>query len=276
MIKASEIVRVSPKYLGTPYNTLDCQAFVEKCLRDCGNSTNLAGSNAWYRKVMQEGWVGTPEECKKQFGMIPVGAFLFILSDNGKEPEKYKKDGIGNASHIGIYTNLTGKQMVQMAKDFGNAIAGAFNYGNGAIHSSSTYGAVCTSNFAGKAINGGWNRIGLWNKIDYGIGLWNQPEEEAGGNNMTTYQAKVVGGRLNLREQPSSGATKVCQIPDGEIVNVTDETGNWAKTSYSGHTGWVLKDYLEPVTPDGDTIAVNRKRLEAIYDELGDMLGLRG
>lgn len=276
MIKASEIVQVSPKYLGTPYNTLDCQAFVEKCLRDCGNSTNLAGSNAWYRKVMQEGWVGSPEECKKQFGMIPVGAFLFILSDNGKEPEKYKKDGIGNASHIGIYTSLTGKQMVQMAKDDGNAIAGAFNYGNGAIHSSSTYGAVCTSNFAGKAINGGWNRIGLWNKIDYGIGLWNQPEEEAGGKTMAGYQAKVVGGRLNLREQPSSGASKVCQIPDGEVVNVTDETGNWAKTSYSGNTGWVIKDYLEPVTADGDTIAVNRKRLEALYDELGDMLGLRG
>lgn len=268
MIKAQDLKTAGCRYLGTPYNTLDCQAFVEKCLKDCGNSTNLAGSNAWYRKIMKEGWVGSPEECKQKYGRIPEGAFLFILSNNGKEPERYKADGIGNASHIGLYTGLTGKQMVQMANEAGNKVAGGFNYGDGAIHSSSSHAAVCTSNFSGKSINGGWNRVGLWNQIDYGL--------EGEKKEMTSYQARVVGGGLNLREQPNLTASRILQIPDGEIVNVTDEFGNWSRIGYAGKEGWVVSEYLEPVAQDEDTVTVSRKRLLAVYDELGDILGLRG
>ena len=131
-------------YLGRSYAEMDCQAFVERCLRDVGISLNLAGSNAWYRKMT---WVGSPEECRKEFGSVPVGAFLFILETDGKEPEKYRKDGIGNASHIGL---RTGK-------------------GDGAIHSSKSKGCVAYSVFKDKMIrNGGWNRVGLWDEIDYG------------------------------------------------------------------------------------------------------------
>lgn len=93
---------------------------------------------------------------------------------------------------------------------------------------------------------------------------------------MEPYQAKVVGGKLNLREQPNSAAERLCQIPDGEIVNVTDEALDWAKTAYNGHDGWVMKQYLEPITQDGDVVSVSKKRLMAVYDELGDILGLRG
>ena len=80
MPKASELLKVSPKYLGTPYSKMDCQAFVEKCLSDIGIHDNLPGSNAWYRRMT---WVGTPEECKTSFGKIPEGAFLFILKSDG-------------------------------------------------------------------------------------------------------------------------------------------------------------------------------------------------
>ena len=67
--------KLGDKYIGTPYTTMDCQGFVEKMLEDAGIKKNLKGSNAWYREMT---WVGTPEECKKIFGAIPVGAFLFI------------------------------------------------------------------------------------------------------------------------------------------------------------------------------------------------------
>lgn len=93
------------------------------------------------------------------------------------------------------------------------------------------------------------------------------------------YKAKVIGGALNMREQPQKSAERVCQIPDGSIITVTDEALEWAKTSYSGRDGWVMKQYLEPVQdpePDPDSITVSRKELEKIYDALGDMLGLRG
>ena len=131
------------KYRGRSYESMDCQAFVEQCLEDCGRKIDLAGSNAWYRKMS---WVGSPEECKSKFGKIPKGAFLFILQKDGKEPVKYQLDGIGNASHIGI---KTGK-------------------GKGAIHSSKSRGGVCESDFKDKSIHGGWNRIGLWREVSYG------------------------------------------------------------------------------------------------------------
>ena len=115
MASARLLIRAAPAYLGTPYSTMDCQAFVEKCLSDIGINLNLAGSNAWYREVKAHGWVGTPDECKKKYGTIPAGAFLFVLKNDGKEPEKYKTDGIGNSSHIGIYTGLSGKKMCEMS-----------------------------------------------------------------------------------------------------------------------------------------------------------------
>ena len=74
------LAKAGEKYLGRKYGEMDCQAFAERCLRDIGVNLNLAGSNAWYRKMT---WVGTPEECRARFGMIPNGAFLFILEQDG-------------------------------------------------------------------------------------------------------------------------------------------------------------------------------------------------
>ncbi|MBR4458478.1 MAG: leucine-rich repeat protein [Clostridia bacterium] len=137
------------KYIGTPYSVLDCQAFVEVCLRDAGINKNLAGSNAWYRQM---DWTGTPEECVALFGTVPKGAFLFIHAYDHGEPLKYWADGLGNASHIGICTGT----------------------GLGAIHSSYSRYGVYESSFRNRTINGGWNRVGLWKELDYGeeINTW--------------------------------------------------------------------------------------------------------
>ena len=117
MKTATALIRAAPRFLGTPYSTIDCQAFVEAALREIGIRENLAGSNAWFRHMT---WTGTPEECKRSFGKIPPGAFIFILEHDGNEPEKYRPDGIGNASHIGIYTGMTGDEMVKIAKEAGS------------------------------------------------------------------------------------------------------------------------------------------------------------
>ena len=142
-VSARTVSLMGDKYIGRTYSQMDCQAFVEQCLADAGLNVNLTGSNAWYRAMT---WVGTPEECRAKFGSIPVGAFLYILEQNGREPNQYKADGLGNASHIGIYI---GRNL-------------------GAIHSSYSRGGVYYSYFAGSTINGGWNRVGLWTELDYG------------------------------------------------------------------------------------------------------------
>ena len=86
---ASALADAGSAYLGRPYAETDCQAFVERCLKDIGIRLNLPGSNAWYRRMT---WTGTPEECRARFGRVPAGAILFILKDDGGEPAKYRAD----------------------------------------------------------------------------------------------------------------------------------------------------------------------------------------
>ena len=74
-VSAADLSKAGSKYLGCSYSEMDCQKFVEKCMADVGLKKDLPGSNAWYRFVT---WKGTTEECKRKFGKIPEGAFLFI------------------------------------------------------------------------------------------------------------------------------------------------------------------------------------------------------
>lgn len=98
---------VTGNYVGIPYSKLDCQAFVEEVLKDCGvrkpNGTpyNWRGSNSMWRNYIK--WKGTIQECIDKFGKIPLGAFLFLVKDDGGEKEKGYHDNEGNASHVGLY-----------------------------------------------------------------------------------------------------------------------------------------------------------------------------
>lgn len=99
----------SSKYTGVPYSKLDCQAFVEKVLEDCGvrkpdgSIYNWKGSNSMWRNALI--WKGTIEECLHRYGEIPIGSWLFIIKNDGGEKEKGYNDNQGNASHVAIYCN---------------------------------------------------------------------------------------------------------------------------------------------------------------------------
>lgn len=288
MPKGTELAKAGCPYLGRKYSEMDCQKFIEKCLEDIGLRKDLAGSNTWYRYIRENGWVGSPEECKALFGKIPEGAFLFILKHDGKEPEKYRRDGIGNASHIGIYTAMTGAEMVALAIAEGDSIADRYNFGNGAIHSSSTRKAVATSNFSGKSISGGWNKIGLWAAISYGEPIDSIIHgDEPGGETMVATVYSDNGKPVNFRNKPSTSAALVDQIPVGEQVEVTEKGSEWCSCKWKGKAGYIMTQFLifgeyvpgedtDPTpTPEG-MVLVNRNELEKIYDTIGDWLGLRG
>lgn len=97
----------SAKYDNIKYSQADCQGFVEKVLYDTGcrksdgQAYNWKGSNSMWRNALS--WKGTPEECKKRFGEIPLGAWVFIVKYDGGEVEKGYHDSEGNAVHVGIY-----------------------------------------------------------------------------------------------------------------------------------------------------------------------------
>ena len=226
------------KYLGRPYSEMDCQAFVERCMRDVGLSKDLAGSNAWYREVMRHGWVGSPEECMRLFGQIPKGALLFILKQDDKEPSKYHGDGIGNASHIGI----------------------CIQRHDGAINSSSSRGQVCYSKFNNKSINGGWNRVGLYDQFDYGNSVnWilehggERPPEEGGDEPMQGKVTAETGRTVNLRKAPDGDL--IDRIPVGSPVTVTDYGPEWCRVETCGKTGYMMTKFIAldgDITPGED------------------------
>ena len=231
MISAESLSRQGDKYIGTAYSKMDCQAFVERCLADAGLRKNLAGSNAWYREVRKNGWTGTPEACRQRFGSIPRGAFLFILQQDGNEPQRYKADGLGNASHIGLYTGR----------------------GLGAIHSSASRGCVAESAFNGKSIRGGWNMVGLWKELDYGStvnALLSGKKEEKkmpaaiettrdGAATVTSPNEKPVRVRAN----PSAKSVVITSLPTGTAVEVLETSGDWCRIAYA-QTGWMMKKFL--------------------------------
>lgn len=98
---------VTGNYVGTPYSKLDCQGFVEQVLKDLGvrkpdgTPYNWRGSNSMFRNFIR--WRGTIEECKKKFGTIPPGAFVFLVKHDGGEVKRGYNDGLGNATHVGLY-----------------------------------------------------------------------------------------------------------------------------------------------------------------------------
>lgn len=224
------------KFLGRPYSEMDCQAFVERCLREIGIALDLRGSNAWYRKCKEEGWTGTPEDCVRVFGSVPKGAFLFIWDDKGGEVKRGYTDGLGDATHIGIKTGR----------------------GKGAIHSSSSRGCVADSEFRDKTIRGGWNRVGLWRQLDYGKTVnWvlehmgtEKPQEEE--KTMTVTVKSPNGRPVNLRKAPTTSAALVDRIADGTEAELLEGGDEWSKIKAHGRIGWMKAEFLETGKDPGE------------------------
>ena len=95
---------ITGNYLGIPYSKLDCQALIERVLKDTtGKSYNWKGSNDMYRNACQYiRPVGTDP--------VPAGYLLFTVRNDGGEVERGYHDDLGNAAHVGIRLFETGKE----------------------------------------------------------------------------------------------------------------------------------------------------------------------
>lgn len=267
MIDGKQLGAVGFRKLGTPYSEMDCQAFVEWCLKQCGLDKNLAGSNAWFREVRSHGEVMTPEECVRELGTVPPGAFLFIVEHDGGEPAKYKPDGLGNASHIGI---VTGK-------------------GEGAIHSSASRGCVAESKFQNRTISGGWNMVGLYDQVvfDFTVGGGMDPggdPEPAPAPAPTPAPVKEYATvwsendlPVNTRKGPGRNYTQSMagKIPVGETVEILKRTTNngeeWCQIRVQDKHGatwtcWMMGKFLAadagPVMDPEDSFQENPEPVE--------------
>ena len=251
------------KYLGRSYQEMDCQAFVEKCMADVGYRRDLGGSNSWYRECRLHGWVGSPEECAKEFGSVPKGALLFILEPVGpKTPAKFRDDGVGDATHMGI---VTGR-------------------GDGAIHSSKSRGGVVTSKFKGKTIpNGGWNRVGLLPEFDYGdkvnseFRIQDSELSAAAGKeeSLKMPESRYVAGpnneTVNLRKKPDGAL--IDRIRSGETAEILTEGPVWSKVRIGSRVGWMMTRFLaeELTSMNNEELKMNNDTEEELIDLLTEV-----
>lgn len=64
-----------------------------------------------------------------------------------------------------------------------------------------------------------------------------------------------AAGGLNLRETPSSSASILATVPKDTLVELSDQQGQWYKTTYQTKTGWLAADYVTLSTTNTETPA---------------------
>ncbi|MDI9519865.1 MAG: hypothetical protein QM308_01720, partial [Bacillota bacterium] len=108
------------------YAQEDCQAFVENTVKRAGGEIkDYRGSNDMFRNACES---VHPLDVSIREGLIAPGCVLFIVEQDGGEPERYKSDNQGNASHIGIYTGGT-PEVVHSSSSKGGVVASTLKNG---------------------------------------------------------------------------------------------------------------------------------------------------
>lgn len=146
------VVQKALALLGHPYAEMDCIALVRRAITAAGGDAPPKGVNTLMRSASIRWW-GTLDNARAQGKLVP-GAALLIHQEDGGEPERYRGDGMGNFSHIGLYAGE-------------NALADTDAKGRrracDVIHSSQSLGRV-----AGSTLQNGWTHAAWLNEIDYG------------------------------------------------------------------------------------------------------------
>lgn len=151
MINAAEVVAEAAKgaLIGIPYSKLDCQALVERLLKNAGVVNvygvpyNWRGSNDIWRNAVHDRTKITSENREQ----IPAGAFVFTIKNDGGEKARGYNDDMKNAAHIGFYL------------------------GNGKVQHSTT-GGVQWDNISSSR----WTHYALSNDLEYTKNLTNTRE----------------------------------------------------------------------------------------------------
>jgi hypothetical protein len=118
---------------------------VEWTLRELGMRADYAGTNDMWRHMLSQ--KGSVEDGVARLGTIPLGALIFIVDHDGREPSRYQGDGEGNAWHV--YVKISDEMLV---------------------HASASNLMVTTRLFADQTIpNGGPNAYGLIAGVEYGF-----------------------------------------------------------------------------------------------------------
>lgn len=209
-------------------NGIDCSGAWVRCYKKHGYNI-LHGSNSIFRKECSStGQITSKNDLK-------VGMMVFKNRFDGKEPEKYKNDGLGNFYHIGAVTSV-------------NPLV---------ITHATSPNAKQDKKF--NANMNGWTHWGVGNKVEISDVVDNNLDD--GGNEtvatsgeLQDKNCKVIansGSTVNVRKSESQKGELVVRVPIGDTVLVTSDSGNsyvgvrWEDaTGIYKHIGKVYTGYM--------------------------------
>ena len=232
---ANQVARAATAaaHVGYTYEEMDCQAFIEHCVRQAGGSMDYRGSNDMARGAA---WLGTLSQARAQGRLVPGAGVLIREETEENLPTRYAGDGLGDFSHVGLYVGE-------------NALTDVDKNGNArscdVVHSSATMGRV-----AGSTLANGWTHVLWFPEIDYGneagVGVdheadsgdvadggMDMSDELTAGTPATSVKRYAVvvspdGGPVKLRKSASAEETLYWLVNAGARVQVERERDGWA------------------------------------------------
>lgn len=212
---ANQVARAATlaAHVGYTYDELDCQAFVEHCVRQAGGRMDYLGTNDMARRAA---WLGTLDEARAQGRLVPGAGLLIREATEANLPARYAGDGLGDFSHVGLYVGE-------------NALTDTDKNGRrrvcDVVHSSATMGRV-----AGSTLQNGWTHALWFSEIDYAVTAGagaGAGGTNAGGTGGTAISDTSAGGT-------GSAGTNTGGTSAGNSDTVTGGTGTGTGAVTSG------------------------------------------
>lgn len=249
-------------HVGYTYDELDCQAFVEHCVRQAGGRMDYLGTNDMARRAA---WLGTLDEARAQGRLVPGAGLLIREATEANLPARYAGDGLGDFSHVGLYVGE-------------NALTDTDKNGRrracDVVHSSATMGRV-----AGSTLQNGWTHALWFSEIDYAVTAG--AGAGAGGTNADGTGAG--NGEVTSGTNAGSTGTGTSGAGTGAVTSGTNAgnagagisgTGTGTNTGVTGTTpapgltaGAVPAAYATVTSPDGGPVKLRKSasRGESLY-----------
>jgi hypothetical protein len=228
---------------GASLQGMDCQGLVKYCAKRNGLTLAYKGSNDMFRNACSA--VYSLADARKA-GVVKPGAVCFILDRDGAEPDQYKRDGLGNASHVGVVT---------LAREAWSVDASA---SAGRVRARDERNAKSC-----------WTHIGLLKSVNY-----NEPGEDEDttlsdgadsrgdgerARDSEPLEVAPVGGRARVNADPTLTFRKEPRVVPGvdnrvppcpripmfADVETLERRGDWTRVKYKGYIGWVMSMYLD-------------------------------
>ena len=232
--------------MGITYQQEMCDAFVRNSFKRAGGDMgNNAGANDMLRT-----------ECTK---VIPLGAeplekgcLLFIVTPGYND--KYK-DNLGDATHVGIFTDDPKAEVV---------------------HSSESRGGVFPSTLKNAWTHAGWPKDAVFS----GAPEPTQPDQ-FGVIDLPSDQ------NVFFRIKPDKNSYWWARLNGGQIVEIVSESNGWTRVKAVGHDGYVESKFVkmlpgqlppdetapaEPPGTDTVTITLPHSAAQALFDALNESM----